>query len=299
MRLTAAVLLAAAGAAALALWLSGGHHLLFWWAARWQHALQDALAGRVQDIRAGHSAAFWSLLGLSAGYGFLHAVGPGHGKLLISGAAIGSRATAFRMGLVAVAGSLAQAAVAIGLVYGAMALLELTARSTAEAADRWITPAGNLAVALVGGLLLVRGLRALRPARAGRGAAAQGHAAHHCGHHHGPTAAEAAAADSPGTMLALIAAMAIRPCTGALFVLVLAWRMDLAGAGAAAVVAMGLGTAVFTLIVATLAVAGRDAAFLAAGDGRAARLLGPGLQIAVGGLILGIGGTLALAALPL
>ena len=69
--------------------------------------------------------------------------------------------------------------------------------------------------------------------------------------------------------------------------------------GAAAVVAMGLGTAVFTLIVATLAVAGRDAAFLAAGDGRAARLLGPGLQIAVGGLILGIGGTLALAALPL
>ena len=69
--------------------------------------------------------------------------------------------------------------------------------------------------------------------------------------------------------------------------------------GAAAVVAMGLGTAVFTLIVATLAVAGRDAAFLAAGDGRAARLLGPGLQIAVGGLIFGIGGTLALAALPL
>ena len=57
MRLTAAVLLAAAGAAALALWLSGGHHLLFWWAARWQHALQDALALRIQDIRTGRSAA--------------------------------------------------------------------------------------------------------------------------------------------------------------------------------------------------------------------------------------------------
>jgi ABC-type nickel/cobalt efflux system permease component RcnA len=301
-RLTATLLLAAAVAAALCLWLAGGYHLLFWWAAQWQHDLQDALAGRIQEIRAGHAAAFWTLLGLCAAYGFLHAVGPGHGKLLVSGAAVGSRATGLRMSLIAIAGSLAQAAVAILLVYGALALLELTARNMVEAADRWITPVGNIAVALVGAVLLVRGLRGLRglkPARAGRAEAHRPHDAHHCGHHHGPTATEVAAADSPAATMALIAAMAMRPCTGALFVLVLAWRMGLAGAGAAAVVAMGLGTAAFTVIVAALAVAGRDAAFLAAGGGHTARLLAPALQVAAGGLILGISGTLALSALPL
>ena len=193
------------------------------------------------------------------------------------------------MGVIAVAGSLAQAAVAIALVYGALALFEATARGTVDAADRWVAPVGNLAVALVGAWLLLRGLRALRPPARADG----------CGHHHGPTAAEAAGATSPAATLALIGAMAARPCTGALLVLVIAWRMDLAAAGVAAVLAMGLGTAAFTLIVAVLAVTGRDAAFFATGEGRAGRLLGPALQIVTGGLILGVSGGLMLAAMPL
>ena len=81
-----------------------------------QQALQAALAGRLQDLRAGEGTAFWSLLALCAGYGFLHALGPGHGKVLISGAAVGTRATALRMGMIALAGSLAQAAAAIAFV---------------------------------------------------------------------------------------------------------------------------------------------------------------------------------------
>ena len=94
--------------------------------------------------------------------------------------------------------------------------------------------------------------------------------------------------------------MAARPCTGALFVLVIAWRMGLAAAGAAAVLAMGLGTAAFTLIVAVLAVTGRDAAFLATGEAAApAGCSARALQIVTGGLILGVSGSLMLAAMPL
>jgi ABC-type nickel/cobalt efflux system permease component RcnA len=99
-----------------------------------------------------------------------------------------------------------------------------------------------------------------------------------------------------GATLALVGAMAARPCTGALFLLVIAWRFDLAAAGAVGVVAMGLGTAAFTLLVAVLAVAGRDTALFAAGGGRAGRLLAPGLQLAAGGVILGAAGALAFAA---
>ena len=62
---------------------------------------------------------------------------------------------------------------AIALVYGAFALFEATARGTVEAADRWVAPVGNLAVALIGAWLLLRGLRALR---------AGARATHGCGH---------------------------------------------------------------------------------------------------------------------
>jgi ABC-type nickel/cobalt efflux system permease component RcnA len=99
----------------------------------------------------------------------------------------------------------------------------------------------------------------------------------------------AARATTPAATLALVAGMAARPCTGALLVLVLAWRMGLAWEGVAAVIAMGLGTAAFTVLVALAAVGGRDAAFLAAGDGRTARLLAPGLLFLGGGLIVAAG----------
>jgi nickel/cobalt exporter len=290
MRLTAALLVAAAALGALLVWQSGAHHALFWWAAQAQHRVQDTLAAQVQALRAGEAGALVTLLGLCAAYGFLHALGPGHGKLVVSGAAVGSRATARRMGAVAVAGSLAQAGVAIVLAYGGLALFEATARGTVEAAERWIVPAGNLAVAGIGGWLVWRGLRALAAARR----PAHGHD-HGCGHRHGPTATEVERASGTGATLALVGAMAARPCTGALFLLVIAWRFDLAAAGAAGVVAMGLGTAAFTLLVAVLAVAGRDTALFAAGGGRAGRLLAPGLQVAAGGVILGAAGALAFA----
>jgi ABC-type nickel/cobalt efflux system permease component RcnA len=296
MRLTAGLLLALAAAAALALWASGGFQIIGWWVVQQQHAVQSALAGRLQALRAGEPAALWSLVALSAAYRFLHALGPGHGKALVAGAAMGTGATARRMALIAFAGSLGQAAVAIALVYGALAIFEATARGTVAVADRWIAPAGNLAVALIGAWILWRGLRALGAARSGAHAHDHDHGPS-CGHAHGPDPAEVARATDPAATLALIAAMAARPCTGALVVLVLAWRLGLAGAGIAAVVAMGLGTAAFTVLVAVMAVASRDEAFVAAGDGRAARLLAPGLQILAGVMILGIGAVLAMAGL--
>jgi ABC-type nickel/cobalt efflux system permease component RcnA len=283
-RLTAAALLAVAAVAALLAWWTGTHQAALWWVASRQRALQDALADGIRDVHAGRSAAFWSLIAVCAAYGFLHAVGPGHGKALVAGAALATRATALRMALIAVAGSLAQAAVAIALVCGGFALFEATARGTVEGAERWAAPVGNLAIAVIGGWLLLRGVRSLRGGRAHAG----------CGHHHGPDPQEVGRAGL-GAALALVGAMAARPCTGALFVLVIAWRMGLAAEGAAAVLAMGLGTAAFTVAVATLAVAGRDAALLTAGGGRTA-LLGSWLQIAAGGLILALGGTLTLAA---
>lgn len=285
------------GLAALAagmFWASGGFAQFAWWLAGRQRALQDALAGDLAALRAGQGAAIWGIIALCAAYGFLHAVGPGHGKAVIAGAAIGTRTTARRMTLIALAGSLGQACVAIGLVYGGLAVIGASARGIDESAQRWSGPVGAAAAGLIGALLLGRGLGALL-----RGAQTRRSGTHqpHCGHAHGPDAGEVARATGPGAMLALVAVMAARPCTGAILVLIIAWRMQLAWVGAAAVVAMGLGTAAFTALVAWVAVSGREAAFLSAGSGVAARRLGPWMQLVAGGLLVAGAGLAIFASL--
>jgi nickel/cobalt transporter (NicO) family protein len=276
MRLSALILVAVLVAGFALAWASGALQALTWWAVQQQHALQGALAGEIQRLRAGEPGALAALITLCFGYGFVHALGPGHGKVLITGAAVGMRASAARMAGIALAGSLAQAALAIALVYGVLLVLAVPARGLVETSERWLTPLSAGLVALLGLWLVGRGLRAFR-----RTAHVHGPG---CGHAHGPDPEAVARAAGPGAVLALIAGMAARPCTGALVVLVLAWRFGLQGAGAAAVLAMGLGTAAFTVLVAVLAVTGREAALVGAGS-RGGRLA-PVLQIAAGGAIV-------------
>lgn len=285
-RRAAALALALALAVLALLWLTGAFAAIGLWALEQQRALQGVLAARLQALRAGEPMALGALVGLAAGYGFLHAVGPGHGKLLVTGAALGTRTGARRMAGIALAGSLAQAGLAIAIVYGGFALFALSAREAAGS-EAALEPLGHLAVALVGAWLLARGLwAAFAPAPACG-----------CGHDHGPCPEAVARAEGWRAAAGLIAAMAIRPCTGALIVLVLAWRFDLAAAGALAVLAMGLGTAAFTVAVALAAVTGREAAFVSAGAGPAARRLGAGLQIGAGALVLVVSGALLCTAL--
>ncbi len=308
MRLTAALVLALAALGALALWATGGFAAAAWWVQAQQRVLQSALTGEVAALRSGDPAALWRLMAICGAYGFLHAVGPGHGKALIAGAALGGRATARRMAAIALAGSLAQALVAVALVYGGLALVGVTARGLTDGANRWVAPLGNLAVALIGALILARGLHGFWPtasrprpedrdnrAIAGLDRRHVADRAAGCGHDHGPSFEQAARATGAWGAAPLVGAMAVRPCTGAIVVLVIAWRMGLPVAGAAAVIAMGLGAAAFTALVAWLAVSSRDAAFLTAGSGAFATRLGPLLQIVAGGLLVTTSGLLLLS----
>jgi nickel/cobalt exporter len=95
------------------------------WAAGEQRTFQNAMAGALRGIQAGDPRAVWTLCSATAAYGFFHALGPGHGKVLIGGAALASGATLKRLSILTVLSSLAQVATAILLVGGLYFLLQI------------------------------------------------------------------------------------------------------------------------------------------------------------------------------
>lgn len=304
-RMRLSLLLGAALAGALLVaWQAGGLQLLGWQLLGLQRELQSMLAAQVAALRAGEPHALAALLAFCAAYGFLHAVGPGHGKLLVGAAAVGAGATARRMAGIAVAGSLAQSLAAIVLIYGGLALVGATARAAVGTSEAWAMPVGNAAVAAVGAWIVVRGVRAWRSAGPAHGDGQlhrhdHSHDAHGCGcgHRHGPDLGEVSAARGLAGALALVGAMAARPCTGAMMLLAIAWSMGLPGAGAAGALAMGVGTACFTVVVALLAVLGRETALAWFESERAGRRVLPAMQIAAGLLLVTSGGALLVSTL--
>ncbi len=265
-----------------------------------QRATQDHLAAAIRALRSrepGALVAFWAVC---FAYGVLHAAGPGHGKMLIGGYGVARRVPVGRLAGLALASSLAQAAVAVGLVYALVAVLGLTRLAVEGTAERWMTPFSHAMIAGLGLWLVWRGVMGLRRQAVSSDAGAEGHhhdhphghSDHdhdhvhgpHCNHAHGPSLAEVERITGWKDALALIAGIAIRPCSGALFILILTWQLGIAAAGIVGAFVMGAGTALVTMGVALLAVWAREGAFAGMGGGKAARII-PWVELAVGGVI--------------
>lgn len=308
MRLIAGLVLLAIAALAVWLWGMGGADELSRWAANGQRDVQNAMAGLLRRLRGGDPAALGGLLTLCFAYGFFHAAGPGHGKLLIGGYGVGRRVPLLRLSGLAVASSIAQALTAIAMVYAGVLLLDVTRTQMVDTAERVLAPASFAMVALVGLWLMLRGVRRMR---AGAGAGHHAHDHHHghdhdghdhgsdcgCGHAHGPTPEQAAEVRSLRDAVVLIGAVAIRPCTGALFLLILTWQMDIRMAGILGALVMGLGTASVTVAVAILSVLLREGTLMQLGGGaRSLRALSL-IEIAAGAVVALVAGQLALSGL--
>ncbi len=278
--------------------------LVGWILAQQQH-FDLLMREAVRAIRTDASA-FWSLVGLAFAYGVFHAAGPGHGKAVLAAYLVANE-RALKRGLVMAAlAALLQALVAIALVVGLTTLLGVTARHLRDAAQ-WVELASYAAIALVGAALVWRkgkafvGVMQSQPQIASRFVCDGGDDAAHvhgpdCGHVHMPDPAKLDGAfnwrDAAGTVIAA----GLRPCSGAILVLVFAGAQGIVLVGIAATLAMAAGTAITTCAIAALAVYAKTQAsrFATLRSSAALKLLcGLELVAAVAVLLLGIGLLLA------
>ena len=271
-------------------WLQGWFTLLAFQAADAQREVQNAIAGAIRQIKAGNPGALAALTGLCFGYGVAHAIGPGHGKIVLGAYALSHRVSARRLIPVSLAASLAQAGAAIALVYAGVLVFSWSREQMTGMAEQNLTAASYLMIGAIGLYIAWRSLRLLAQSLRSRSATPEGKAVHDhghshhghdhgdgCDHAHGPTLDEIAKLNTWRDALLLVAGVAIRPCSGALLVLLLCWRIGNNMAGILGVLAMGLGAAVITIIAALLALSMREGAW-------SSQLNRPGLGVLSGGL---------------
>ncbi len=296
------------------------------WAISQQRSIQQSLATALTAVRRGDQAATTSLIAACMLYGVVHAIGPGHGKILIGGVALASRKTALRMAALGLSASVVQGLTAIALVYGGLGLFGLASRSLIQFSETWLTAASYGAVALVGLWLFWRGGRlalshvavdnkrtADAPKNESRGhpahgpiesAGSHGLRSHNEAHggacmagcKHLPTAEEVSRVETLRDSIALVLSIGLRPCSGALIVLALAWRYGLYAVGAASALGMAIGTGVVVATIALTAAKLRESGVVRE-PGRAGLLSLAAVQITVGVLIMTLSVYLAAATL--
>lgn len=289
-----ALALLAVVATLVALWLSGSFDTLAAWAAAEQRNFQNGIARTLRALRAGEAGAYALLMASCFAYGFFHAIGPGHGKLLVGGYGVARAVPMLRLSTIALLSSLGQAVTAIVLAYGGLWLLGWTRQTMVGTAEDWLAPASYAMIAAIGLWLILRGAKRLRTqARsASHSHTGDGETCSSCGHRHGPTLDEASTATGLRDAILLITGIAIRPCTGALFVLLITWQMGIPTAGIAGAFAMALGTASVTVAVGIAASGFRGALIRSLTQAHALIWVMPTLEIIAGLIVLTLSGAL-------
>ena len=266
-------------------------------------------------IRAAKSdgSAVWTLLAISFAYGIFHAAGPGHGKAVISSYLVANQETARRGIVLSFASALMQSLVAVVIVAICALLLNATAK-TMCGAEKAIEIASYALIAAFGARLVwTKGGGFVRALQARQPVPAMAHAHHdhghhhddhhhhdhhhddhvhdeHCGHSHGPTPDQLAGPGGWRRGFGAIFAVGIRPCSGAILVLVFALAQGLFWAGVAATFVMGIGTAITVATIAVAAVSAKGLARrLASGREGGGALVMRGVEFGAAGLVLLLG----------
>lgn len=264
----------------------------------WQSKFHLELQSAVRALRTDRSA-FLPLGAASFAYGVFHAAGPGHGKAVLASYMLANETALKRGLLLAALAALLQGAVAIALVGVAAIAFAATARQMTDAAQIVEIASYGAIAALGARLVYVKGrafydaLREPALPSATRFTCQWTDDPTHvhgadCGHVVDPVRLGAGFSwpDAVGTVIAA----GLRPCSGAILVLVFALSQGVFLAGAGATLLMATGTAITTGALATIAVVAKDlAGRLTRERSRRAAMMLRGAELAAALLVLGIG----------
>lgn len=262
------------------------------WVISKQAVFHRELANLVRSIsHEGSPLLLWSLIATSFLYGIFHAAGPGHGKAVISSYMLASQAP-LRQGIgLSFFCAFIQAIMAILLMLVLSQVFSLAGK--AMQISRFFEVASFAAVGLIGIWMLVR----LSQGKSSCGhdhskdhehahdcahsvhkhshACSHDHHSHTCSHdakgHHEHSSSHACAHNSHNAddealtarrnIWAMVAAVGIRPCTGAILVLLFSISANIFIWGVISTFAMALGTAITVAALAAISAFIRDAGF--------------------------------------
>lgn len=230
----------------------------------WQRGLHQQLATILQQVTTHPAQAGISLTLFSLIYGVVHAVGPGHGKVVITTylATHPSRLkTSMRLTF---ASAVVQGLVAILLVTLVLGVLQLSSRQLHQSSF-WMEKGSFILVMLLGAILCWRAIRQgirqvyveASQAPAGmnirRMTPVQEEHQHHancgCGHQHVPDDRQLRSGTDWRTQAAVVLAMGLRPCSGAIMVLLFSKVIGVYAWGILSALMMALGTSLTVSLV--------------------------------------------------
>ncbi|MDH6631712.1 nickel/cobalt exporter [Lelliottia sp. 489] len=236
------LILAAIGA----LWLWQAWPQVMMKSILWQRDVNQQMSGLLKAVAENPTKAGGSLLIFSFLYGVLHALGPGHGKIVIT-TWLATHPSKLKSSIgLTLASSLLQGLVAIALVVVVLTVLQLPARQL-HMSSFWLEKGSYALVGVLGGLLCWRAIKKLRALL--RKPTFKAFTAHHvhdahcgCGHQHLPTQEQLQGTDDWRARLMIILSMGMRPCSGAIMVLLFSKVIGVFSWGVVSALAMAAGT---------------------------------------------------------
>ncbi|WGE90058.1 nickel/cobalt transporter [Actinobacillus arthritidis] len=247
----------------------------------WQRAFNQQLSGSLSALAENSRQAGITLIVISFLYGVFHAVGPGHGKFILT-SYLSLEKTELRQAMnISLLSALVQGLVAVCLVSIIIVMFTLS-RHYFNLTLKWIERGSFLLMILFGFYWCINAIRALRPKvksipKISRITAVNLqkndkitplvqpslhiHAEHcGCGHQHLPSAEQMQRLNDWKSKWLIIMSIGARPCSGAILVLFLAYTLDLYWWGVLAALVMAIGTGMTLSLLAWLVLLARNKA---------------------------------------
>ena len=314
----------------------------------WQRDISAELSELLYEARENSLTAGISLMSLSFIYGVLHSLGPGHGKFIVS-TYVATHPTKVKTSLMlTVISALLQAVVAIILVSTLLFIFDLSMREVNSNANHFIT-VSFYSVVILGLVIVWRNLRSIwklftsapksevknetksivknnnknniafsinkiTPLNTSKVNKVSTHVhddACGCGHKHFVEADLINKASSVKEYLAIILSIGLRPCTGAVMVLLFSNVLGVYWLGMLSAFVMAIGTALTASTIAIMTITGKKIIqhYITLGKALESKsseyssvqkraLIGPSIQL-VGGILLMLMGVLLLSSQPI